>query len=291
MKQQQKAMGPLRLALLIAAALHAQLAAAIVARQAGAPAAALAAPAALRAGAAVRVASAGGALEPGTPAHPADLQRTEQGQLISALHGMLAAGGQEAGRKQEHPAGPLNVQIPQEELEEFVGLLSPQCGKQYTAMIEGTGAAMHTFSAGGASPAGRCEGLNGTLCAATAKVTSEQTAGGITRHFNAHAKGDSCLPGKCTSGEDLAALVDFMRSKALASLGAGSNLTMQVDCSAAGGGTVAAAGLSAGLAQVQVGARKPVRIGNVGHKSTSSQLSSSAHLFALAAAAAAAATC
>jgi len=138
----------------------------------------------------------------------------------------------------------VSMQIPDEEINSFLGKLSQGCETQYTAMFHGQGSGLDTFGAPGVeSTAESCQSLNGSLCANMAHIAQEsRNSSGRSMNTKVQVKGNGCLPKACISEKDLSVLAAFMHSKAKSSgtiSGEGVDLDLHVDCTASGGSVAA----------------------------------------------------
>lgn len=171
-----------------------------------------------------------------------------------------SASGKAAG-KAAPQAGPLQMQVPEKELKSLTGKLSATCKKQFMAILQGSGPALHTFGAPGTkTSAAGCRELEGSLCAMDARVTKQTDTHSRQMSSVTSVNGDGCVPHRCSDGTDLAVLVDFMQAKAKEAIpGTGTQVQLTVDCSKAGG-SVAEAGSAASAPKVR-GAGRNVKKG------------------------------
>jgi len=166
---------------------------------------------------------------------------------------LLRADGDDVDQGHEHEAAvtheqegdsadgavPVHMQVPKEELEDFVSKLSKPCRVQFTEILRGQ-SSLHTFGDSGARSKDKCTALDGNLCTLHAHVSKKQAQSGRDLTSSTEVTGESCLPSKCMAESDLTVLADFMKSKARENI-RGPNLdvdiTLHVDCTASGGST------------------------------------------------------
>lgn len=165
---------------------------------------------------------------------------------VTATHAKAAGDEEKKGDKGKKTDQPVQVQVPDNELDQFLGTLSQGCSDRFKQMLLGKGGDLHTFGTSQikASKAS-CSKLNGTMCATQAHILSEkkQTSNGRTMESTMDVFGDSCLPRECMSSKDLRQLTQFMHKQAKNVIpGQEHQLELHVDCTK-NGGTTAAAGV------------------------------------------------
>lgn len=214
----------------------------------------------------------------GTPSLSVDTDdqlRAKVGEVLSGFYGQDAPAAA-AGDKGKVPGAPLRIQVPEKELDAFVGRLSPSCQSQFGSIIRGEGPALHTFgSPGTGSSAASCTRLNGTICATNAEVSRKQDAQGRSMSSSTHVEGKGCLPDKCMSAGDLEALAGFMHSKAKGAIPApGVEINLRVDCTGAGGTLVEVGEAAAGKATASGTASSKQEAGGAAASATSGTVKS-----------------
>jgi hypothetical protein len=149
--------------------------------------------------------------------------------------------GDTKGEKQKQP---VQVQVPEEAVKNFIGTLSQGCSKRFQEMLHGKGPQLHTFGSHDvAADQASCKKLDGKICATEAQISNEKTSPTTGRSLDQTIKvaGDSCLPQECMSGSDLFALTNFMHQQAKSTVpGDEHHIDLKVDCSKAGGVSVVA---------------------------------------------------
>mmetsp|Transcript_29852 Transcript_29852/g.75116 ORF Transcript_29852/g.75116 Transcript_29852/m.75116 type:complete len:296 (+) Transcript_29852:41-928(+) len=147
--------------------------------------------------------------------------------------------------KEEEESGPVTMQVPEKELQEFIDQLSTRCKSQFSDILGGK-SELHTFGDGGVRSKETCTDLKGSLCSMNAQVTQKQESSGRKLKQVTEVTGKSCLPRDCMAENDLKVLAKFMKLKARDSMGTMHNLdidiNLQVDCSASGGKSADALG-------------------------------------------------
>jgi hypothetical protein len=164
----------------------------------------------------------------------------QQQKLLNTMDLMLRAPApaEEKAEKDGKQLQPVSTQVSQKDMETFLATLSPDCSKQFSAIMGGNAPAIHTFGEAGVnSTSGGCDKLDGSVCATEAQIESVKT-GPAERQIRSlqQVSGDGCLPRHCTQKKDLTALAGFMQSKAKESVpGTGVFVKLQVDCTGSGG--------------------------------------------------------
>jgi len=148
--------------------------------------------------------------------------------------------------KKKKTEQPVQVQVPDSEMEQFMSTLSTGCSGRFKQMLAGKGGDLHTFGTAKieASEAG-CTKLDGTVCATHAHIITEkeQHSNGRTMESAMDVSGDSCLPRQCMAQKDLDQLAQFMHKQAKNVIpGQEHEVQLHVDCSK-NGGTTAAVGM------------------------------------------------
>jgi len=134
---------------------------------------------------------------------------------------------------------PVQVQVPDTEMNAFIGTLSTGCGGRFQQMLKGEGGDLHTFGTHGAKAnEASCSKLQGTLCETQAHIIHEKktTSNGRKMESTMDVAGNSCLPKQCMSKADLDQLSQFMHTQAKNIIpGAEHRVELLVDCSKNGG--------------------------------------------------------
>lgn len=134
---------------------------------------------------------------------------------------------------------PVQVQVPDAEMKNFIGLLSTGCGGRFEQMLAGKGGDLHKFGSHGAkADEASCTQLEGSLCATKAHIihAKKGNSNGRTMESSTDVAGNSCLPKQCTSGADLNQISQFMHTQAKNIIpGAEHRVELHVDCSKSGG--------------------------------------------------------
>jgi len=165
--------------------------------------------------------------------------------VVAAFRALAAVGEeqQQRGNEEEKSGGPVTMQVPEEELKEFVEQLSSRCKSQFSDILGGK-SDLHTFGEGGARSKESCTEMKGSLCFMNAQVTQRQEVSGRKLKSVTEVSGKSCLPQDCMAENDLKVLAGFMKLKARDSMGGPHDLAididLHVDCSANGGSSAGA---------------------------------------------------
>lgn len=148
--------------------------------------------------------------------------------------------GDETGAAPQKSKQPTHMQVPEEEMKEFMGKLSTGCEKQYKDILNGDGAAMHTFGSPQVKASeAECQKLVGKLCFTRAMVQQQKLHTERDMKSMMDVTGNSCLPDQCVEKGDLTALAEFMRQKAKEQMpGMDAKIGLHVDCSQSGGAMV-----------------------------------------------------
>jgi len=158
--------------------------------------------------------------------------------------------GDEKGKKTDQP---VSVQVPENEIDEFISTLSKGCGQRFKDQLNGKGTGLHKFGSGGSKADGEsCKKLEGTLCATQAHIIHEKKSpqNGRKMESTTDVSGNSCLPSECMSKTDLTRLSTFMHTQAKSIIpGDEHRVELRVDCTK-NGGTVAAVGVKSGSASL-----------------------------------------
>lgn len=150
------------------------------------------------------------------------------------------SGLQDAAAAPKKGKQPTHMQVPEEEMDEFMAKLSSSCRKQYKDILNGEGAAIHTFGSPQVNASGtECKKLEGKLCFTRALVQQQKKHTDRNMKSFVDVSGNSCLPDQCTQTDDLTALAEFMRGKAKEQVpGMETKIGLHVDCSNSGGAMV-----------------------------------------------------
>lgn len=157
-----------------------------------------------------------------------------------------AANEKEAGKGDTEGKAkqPVQVQVPEEAVKHFVGLLSKSCATRFTQMLHGKGPQMHTFGSHEMKATEEsCAKLKGSICVTQARISNEKKSvtNGRSLDQTIQVSGDSCLPQECMSKSDLSALTNFMHQQAKSTVpGDEHQVELKVDCSKSGGVAVVA---------------------------------------------------
>jgi len=140
------------------------------------------------------------------------------------------------------------IQIPLQEgkdmLAPLLKQLSKSCGQRMNDTINGGSKGMHELDSSKDSAAMKkqCEGeLSGKICVTQASIKTVQNHENKKLESVQKMQGDGCIPKECTSSSDLEALAAFMSKRAQDvgdQAGVKLHVNLDVDCSAAGGGSV-----------------------------------------------------
>jgi len=138
---------------------------------------------------------------------------------------------------------PVQVQVPDNELNQFMGTLSKGCSGRFKQMLLGEGGDLHTFGTAEikADQSG-CKKLHGSFCSTRAHIIHEkkQSSNGRTIESTTDVSGNSCLPSECMSKQDLNQLATFMHTQAKNVIpGDEHEVELHVDCTQDGGTTAA----------------------------------------------------
>lgn len=151
---------------------------------------------------------------------------------------------------------PVSLQVPQNEMDDFMKSLSSGCSTRFSQMLKGKGGDLHTFgSNGNQEDDASCQKLDGALCHSQAHIIHSRTQGahGRTLESTTDVSGNSCLPKQCMSQSDLDQLSSFMHKQAKNVIpGEEHRVVLKVDCSASGG-PKAAVGAKSGSTAVAPG--------------------------------------
>jgi len=136
--------------------------------------------------------------------------------------------------KDNQPQKGVQMQVPEEELKQFVGDLSEDCRAQFSDIFAGK-SELHTFGDAGGRSNETCNEMQGNLCKMSAQVTRLAKANGREMKSVTEVTGNSCLPNKCMTDGDLKVLASFMKVKAKDSMGSRMDvdIDLNVDCAAA----------------------------------------------------------
>lgn len=175
------------------------------------------------------------ALQPDTAweSRVGDVLRSENLMFVEAP----SSGGEQDAMQQAN--GPVSMQVPEKELKKLTGDLSGKCREQFSKILNGKAAPIHTFAHAGENATeakAACSKLDGHLCMTHAFVSQQKEMSGRYITSTVNVKGDGCLPSNCMGNSDLAVLATFMQSKAKSSIpGMGVDVQLNVDCSGSGG--------------------------------------------------------
>jgi len=163
----------------------------------------------------------------------------EKRQTIEAAFGAVAdmstAEEQQSKVSQKSKsAGPLTMQVPEKELQQFVSALSSSCKAQFSDILAGK-SELHTFSGASAGSGETCTKMKGTLCTMNAQVTQKSVQSGRDMKSTTEVSGKSCLPEECMTEGDLKVLANFMKAKAKESMALGVTADVHIDLTVACG--------------------------------------------------------
>jgi len=143
------------------------------------------------------------------------------------------------GDKGKKTDQPVQVQVPDNEMNKFMDTLSTGCKGRFKQMLDGKGADLHTFgSTAVAANKASCSKLDGKMCATSAHIIHEKkhTASGRKMESATDVSGDSCLPQECMTAMDLHQLATFMQTQAKTIIpGDDHRVELHVDCTMSGG--------------------------------------------------------
>lgn len=134
---------------------------------------------------------------------------------------------------------PVQVQVPDNEMQGFISTLSTECGSRFQQMLQGKGGDLHKFGThGGKADDASCKALEGTMCQTQAHIIHQKKtmSNGRNMESSMDVAGNSCLPRQCMAKADLDHLAQFMHTQAKNIVpGAEHRVELNVDCSANGG--------------------------------------------------------
>jgi len=179
-------------------------------------------------------------LVPGAEASESPADASWKASVETSLSNLLSrAPSQESGdEKKAETEQPVQSQVPEKEMSDFLEKLTPGCRKRFTATLNGEDAPLHTFGEHGANTShANCEKLNGSLCFTEAHVAQmKETGGGRQMKSTVDVEGNGCLPRECMAKDDLKSLAEFMSLRAKDTIpGMGVTVKLHVDCSISGG--------------------------------------------------------
>mmetsp|Transcript_56912 Transcript_56912/g.112093 ORF Transcript_56912/g.112093 Transcript_56912/m.112093 type:complete len:281 (-) Transcript_56912:99-941(-) len=171
-------------------------------------------------------------------------------------------------KKKQEGSVPVSMQVPEKEIKALAANLTRECGEQFDDILHGR-SQLHTFGDSGRTTKGECAKLHGSLCSMHARLTQAQAVSGRSIESTTHVSGDSCLPDSCMSDKDLQVLAEFMKLKAKDSVPGGNiDITMRVDCTGSGGGSVGSLLSATGAALPRGAVGGGVAEGHLSHRSS-----------------------
>lgn len=129
------------------------------------------------------------------------------------------------------------LQDPDDLVTPLVEKLDKKCGERFTQTLHGEAKSMHTLDLASKSLKKDCEKkYEGKLCATKATIHTNHKDSGTQNDVVARFEmdGDSCIPEECVSSNNLAALAEFMRGRAVTmgeEMGNDLEIALNVDCS------------------------------------------------------------
>lgn len=149
--------------------------------------------------------------------------------------------GVDKAKKGSFKGYPVQVEVEEKIVEETEKKLSPECKTRFNAMMNGKGPKMSAFKEHN-SPEGEksCGKLEGSICATKAELSESMVhTDGRKLSQAVVVEGNSCVPRECTRQDDLSNFAEFMRMQTKEVIpGEDILISLKVDCSASGGGSV-----------------------------------------------------
>lgn len=176
--------------------------------------------------------------------------------MLSKIQASLANFAARAPKSDgQQPGQPVSMQVPEEEINEFVSKLSDKCAKQFSAILTGESPSLHSFGGPDSNTSEtECHNLHGHICMTQAHVVEMKTNSTRGRNLRStvDVEGKGCLPDQCVADKDLNLLAGFMRTQAKNTIpGQDVNVQLRVDCTASGGSTASVGFIPGDPAAVQ----------------------------------------
>lgn len=165
--------------------------------------------------------------------------------------------GEEKEKEKSKLDQPVQVQVPDNEMQGFISTLSTDCGGRFQQMLQGKGGDLHKFGSHGMkADDASCTKLEGTMCHTQAHIIHQKKTmtNGRKSESSMDVAGNSCLPRQCMAKSDLDRLATFMHTQAKNIVpGAEHRVELSVDCSKNGGAS-ATIGAKSGSSAMTSGA-------------------------------------
>eukprot|EP00397_Hematodinium_sp_SG-2012_P059604 GEMP01076615.1.p1 GENE.GEMP01076615.1~~GEMP01076615.1.p1 ORF type:complete len:213 (+),score=34.45 GEMP01076615.1:65-703(+) len=150
---------------------------------------------------------------------------------------------------------PVGMQISRSQLDPLLKALSIKCRERYSNIISGRAPSPFEFDAARSDAKKQCAKLEGSMCAIRTGVQGSTELNGRQLSQRVVMSGNGCIPNECLAETDLKPLANFMRTQSVEAgatqshpiAEAETKVTLSVDCSAVGGGSVSSPQTPLGL--------------------------------------------